>query len=120
MHFTGTITPADGSDKSNPSASLSLTYRVKKCLELLATFIPTILILESHGNYLRIKTEEDFDLALAFDLFERNKDALGIADYSISQATLEQIFIRFAREQEEEQGAARPAEAGGNPQQVVA
>ena len=30
---------------------------------------------------------------------ERNKKLLGIEDYSVSQATLEQVFINFARKQ---------------------
>ena len=34
-----------------------------------------------------------------FDKLEQNKVALEIEDYSVSQTTLEQVFINFARAQ---------------------
>lgn len=39
---------------------------------------------------------EDFSLADVFGLVERNRNQLGIAEYSISQSTLETIFSHFA------------------------
>ncbi|XP_071741723.1 ABC transporter A family member 1 [Rutidosis leptorrhynchoides] len=39
---------------------------------------------------------EDFSLADVFGLIERNRNGLGIAEYSISQSTLETIFSHFA------------------------
>ncbi len=36
---------------------------------------------------------------------EKNRQLLHISEYSISETTLEQIFIMFARQQEEETGA---------------
>ncbi|CAI9301359.1 unnamed protein product [Lactuca saligna] len=39
---------------------------------------------------------EDFSLADVFGLIERNRNRLGIAEYSISQSTLETIFSHFA------------------------
>ena len=45
------------------------------------------------------------DLAAAFGSLELGKSEVGLSDYSVSQATLEQIFIRFAKDQEEETGA---------------
>jgi hypothetical protein len=44
-------------------------------------------------------------LSTLFGLIERNKEELGIMDYSISQTSLEQIFNQFAAQQEEETGA---------------
>ena len=44
-------------------------------------------------------------LSTLFGLIERNKEVLGIMDYSISQTSLEQIFNQFAAQQEEETGA---------------
>ena len=38
-----------------------------------------------------------FDLACAFDLMEANKSALQVENYSISQTSLEQVFIRFSK-----------------------
>merc|ERR1712195_16166 len=37
------------------------------------------------------------ELARVFGIIEERKDALQINDYSVSQTTLEQIFVRFAR-----------------------
>ena len=34
-----------------------------------------------------------------FGAMERNKEALFIEDYSVSQTTLEQVFVNFARAQ---------------------
>ncbi len=39
-----------------------------------------------------------------YRLVEHNRNQLGITEYSISETSLEQIFIRFARQQEEETG----------------
>lgn len=36
---------------------------------------------------------EDLDLAMLFKDLEQNKETLGIQDYSVSQTTLEQIFL---------------------------
>lgn len=41
---------------------------------------------------------EMLSLAAIFGLIEENKAQLGITDYSVSQTTLEQIFIRFAKD----------------------
>mmetsp|Transcript_200 Transcript_200/g.364 ORF Transcript_200/g.364 Transcript_200/m.364 type:complete len:2007 (-) Transcript_200:174-6194(-) len=61
-------------------------------------------LLEAHGSYFRLKTDNDLDLAEAFTFLEHLKNREMVLDYSISQSTLEQIFINFAREQEEERG----------------
>jgi ATP-binding cassette, subfamily A (ABC1), member 5 len=83
-----------------------------------------LVVEEEHPHYLRCKLTNEIDLAEAFTCLERLKTQQGdsaggeggmIADYSLSQATLEQIFINFAKHQEEEQHphpqAPRPAEA---------
>ncbi len=57
---------------------------------------------ERHGGYFKLRVSKNIDLAKAFDALERNKLRLSIYDYNISQFTLEQVFIKFAREQEEE------------------
>lgn len=36
------------------------------------------------------------NIASMFDLFEQNKDQLNLETYSLSQTTLEQIFLTFA------------------------
>ena len=49
-------------------------------------------------------------LAKVFSLVESEKARLGIVDYAISQTSLEQIFNRFAAQQEEEIGVAEGME----------
>ena len=57
---------------------------------------------EEHGSFFRVKTSNDIDLAAAFATLEKMKSNSQIMNYSISQSTLEQIFIKFAARQEEE------------------
>lgn len=79
-----------------------------------------LVIEEEHTLYLRCKLPNEIDLAEAFTLLERlkirdsskeeesseSREEL-ISDYSLSQSTLEQIFINFAKHQEEEQPMRR-------------
>ncbi|CAJ2671488.1 unnamed protein product [Trifolium pratense] len=44
----------------------------------------------------QLPCDEDFSLADVFGLLEANRDRLGIAEYSLSQSTLETIFNHFA------------------------
>jgi len=61
---------------------------------------------EAHGGYFRMKVaSRQVDLARVFQAFEDNKQQLQIFDYSVSQCTLEQIFLQFAKDQEEERGS---------------
>jgi hypothetical protein len=46
-------------------------------------------------------------LARIFEMIEESKDKLKIANYSVSQTSLEQIFIHFAKQQDEEKGIAQ-------------
>lgn len=38
------------------------------------------------------------DLAVAFEGIERERERLGLDEYSISQTTLEQVFVAVARQ----------------------
>ena len=42
---------------------------------------------------------EEGTLGQIFDLIESNRLLLGIVDYTISQPSLEQVFLQFARKQ---------------------
>jgi len=44
----------------------------------------------------------EIDLVSIFERLERNKLLLGITDYSVTQASLEQIFIQIAKTYSEE------------------
>ena len=79
-----------------------LASRADDCIALFKSMIPLATIDEVHGGYMRFKVQCEFDLAQTFHELESAKPAYNIFDYSISQCTLEQVFIQFAKDQEEE------------------
>jgi hypothetical protein len=44
---------------------------------------------------------ENLRWATVFREMEEHRDGLGIEDYSVSQTTLEQVFVNFAKDQTE-------------------
>lgn len=78
-----------------------ITY-INQCLELCQEIFHEYNIDEIHGGYIRLKVDNNIDLASAFQILEQSKINYHIYDYSISQCTLEQVFIQFAKDQEEE------------------
>jgi hypothetical protein len=58
-------------------------------------------LLEWHGPMAKYKLRTKKTLGDIFELMEREKENLKVADYSLSATTLEQIFNTFAREQED-------------------
>eukprot|EP01034_Spumella_vulgaris_P036559 gene36559-45086_t len=68
---------------------------VTDCIALLQNKLPNTIVDEQHGGYFRLKVDRGFDLSTAFEVLESNKERLSIFDYSVSQCTLEQIFIDF-------------------------
>ena len=89
--------------------------RIQDCIQLCQTVMTDAVVEELHGGYVRLKVSKEVDLAGAFNTLERNKVAFDIYDYSISQCTLEQVFLKFAKDQEEETGHV----AGFNESGVV-
>ncbi len=85
--------------------------QVEGCLELLQSAVPSrgnqaaLQLEEHHGGFLRLRADKEAELSLAtiFSLLETHKARLQIYDYSVSQCSLEQVFIKFAKKQEEEQ-----------------
>ena len=80
---------------------------------IVATF-PGSDLLERHGEFFTYRIRVDAAhagggarLSALFATFEARKDDLCIAEYSLSQTTLEQIFNGFASQQEEEAGPLR-------------
>jgi ABC-type multidrug transport system ATPase subunit len=60
---------------------------------------------EEIGGQLRYEIpQENVHLSGVFRTLEQDREALGLADFSVSQTTLEQVFVRFAAQQEEETG----------------
>jgi hypothetical protein len=57
------------------------------------------MLIEEHSTMLNyeIPRESISKLSQAFRLLQSNKDSLGIEDYSLSQSTLEQVFLKQIR-----------------------
>mmetsp|Transcript_7608 Transcript_7608/g.12112 ORF Transcript_7608/g.12112 Transcript_7608/m.12112 type:complete len:1794 (-) Transcript_7608:303-5684(-) len=64
-------------------------------------------LLEDQGDNMKFRInpqETKFTLSKVFRMIEDNRNKLGIVGYSVSETTLEQIFIHFAKQQDEEKG----------------
>ncbi|XP_035808253.2 retinal-specific phospholipid-transporting ATPase ABCA4a isoform X2 [Amphiprion ocellaris] len=59
---------------------------------------------EKHHNTLQYKISSS-SLARIFQMVLANKDKLNIEDYSVSQTTLDQVFVNFAKQQSREDDA---------------
>lgn len=61
-------------------------------------------LLEGHSErqlYQLPPRSEGLKLGKVLEVVEAQKDSLGITEYTISQPSLEQVFLRFAKEQYE-------------------
>lgn len=56
-------------------------------------------LLEAHHNMLQYQLKSRAKLSYIFGQLERAKSLLNIEDYSVSQTTLDQVFINFAKDQ---------------------
>ena len=76
--------------------NVSLSFKT-----FIETTFPGSLLKDEHQGYLhyQLKTEESW--GRLFGLMERAKQDYNIEDYSISQTTLEQVFLNFTRAQRE-------------------
>ncbi|KAL1023254.1 hypothetical protein UPYG_G00038330 [Umbra pygmaea] len=81
---------------------------------------PGIELKERHQNVLQYQLPSyACSLARVFDVLSNNQEELGISDYSVSQTTLDQVFVNFAKEQSDDaqlrevavNGEAQPADA---------
>jgi ABC-type multidrug transport system ATPase subunit len=79
--------------------------RFEECMELLRSICEDVEIDEKHGQFLRLKVPA-LDLGYAFKILEESKMCVSgcIVDYTVSQNTLEQVFLKFARMQEQIEG----------------
>eukprot|EP00123_Amoebidium_parasiticum_P018720 comp24269_c0_seq1/m.45256 comp24269_c0_seq1/g.45256 ORF comp24269_c0_seq1/g.45256 comp24269_c0_seq1/m.45256 type:complete len:1770 (-) comp24269_c0_seq1:99-5408(-) len=79
--------------------------------DFMATTFPGSELKEEHHGLLNYNLPQEGMLwSQIFGQLEKGKKTLGLEDYSVSQTTLEQIFIRFARQQEEDDAMARSIE----------
>ncbi|XP_069558445.1 phospholipid-transporting ATPase ABCA1 isoform X1 [Brachyistius frenatus] len=81
-----------GDTKSDPDSSLVSTYMQKS--------FPSIELKEQHQNVLQYQLpSHTCSLARVFDVLANNYEELDIVDFSVSQTTLDQVFVSFAKEQ---------------------
>ncbi|XP_066551415.1 ATP-binding cassette, sub-family A (ABC1), member 7 isoform X2 [Amia ocellicauda] len=96
-----------------------------------ATF-PSIQLKERHQNVLQYQLpSRACPLASIFAVLSQNRQRLGIEDYSVSQTTLDQVFINFAKEQSDDdplgegtvnglaEGPPVAADGTGEPSEVL-
>eukprot|EP00898_Chlorokybus_atmophyticus_P008904 jgi/Chlat1/9014/Chrsp94S08294 len=61
---------------------------------------PSATLVEHHGERVKYQLPmKNLSLAAVFRAVESNRVALGISDYAVSQSSLEQVFISFAKQQ---------------------
>jgi ATP-binding cassette subfamily A (ABC1) protein 3 len=84
-----TAPPTDESDTTRLHAFINDTF-------------PGAILLEEHqGEVTYQLCNEMLSWATVFREMERHRERLGVIDYSVSQTTLEQVFINFAKDQAE-------------------
>eukprot|EP00823_Brevimastigomonas_motovehiculus_P003037 TRINITY_DN1824_c0_g1_i1.p1 TRINITY_DN1824_c0_g1~~TRINITY_DN1824_c0_g1_i1.p1 ORF type:complete len:444 (-),score=171.16 TRINITY_DN1824_c0_g1_i1:45-1184(-) len=83
------------------SASSAAVFAIRQFVE---TTFANAQLTEQHGTRIKYQISCDRSLADVFRVIEVHKEELGIREYSVSQTSLEQIFIDFAKQQEEEKG----------------
>jgi ABC-type multidrug transport system ATPase subunit len=80
----------------------------------IAKLFPNSKLLERHDGVMKFQLLPadgvSQNLADVFELIEKSKEQLHIGEYSVSQTSLEQIFINFAKQQDEEKTDAPPAD----------
>ncbi|XP_067108458.1 retinal-specific phospholipid-transporting ATPase ABCA4 isoform X1 [Osmerus mordax] len=76
---------------------------------------------EKHYNTLQYEIASS-SLARIFQLVAANKDRLNVEDYSVSQTTLDQVFVNFAKQQsgEDEELRLHPRAAGARKEIKIA
>jgi ABC-type multidrug transport system ATPase subunit len=79
---------------------------VPKIQEFIQSIFPKSSMLEEYGRHLSYDVGVLESPASAFASIEKSKKKLSIANYSLSQTTLEQVFLRFACEDVEKKDAA--------------
>ncbi|XP_048851974.1 phospholipid-transporting ATPase ABCA1-like [Brienomyrus brachyistius] len=72
-------------------------------MEFVEKELPGSVLKETHRSMLQYQLPSSLaSLARIFDVLCRNKQRLQIEDYSVSQTTLDQVFVNFAKDQSDE------------------
>lgn len=77
-----------------------LARQVATFVDFLHNELPAAKINEQRGNRFNVALPQDTQLSLVFHLLETHKAALYITDYSVSQTSIEQVFLRISMEAE--------------------
>jgi len=73
---------------------------LKEIKQFVSKCLPQAYVKEIHSNMIIYQIPlEGMKLAGLFDLIEKNKNKLAIEEYSISQTTLDEVFVGFAKTQ---------------------
>lgn len=79
-------------------------------------FRGALTLLEAHGGFQAFEVTTRFDMASAFEALERAKSTLRLESYTLSQTTLDQVFLNIAyRQALERERAEEEAQGGGGP-----
>ncbi|KAK7128111.1 hypothetical protein R3I93_020650 [Phoxinus phoxinus] len=74
-----------------------------------------IQLKERHQNVLHYQLpSQTCSLARVFEVLSNNNEELGIADYSVSQTTLDQVFVNFAKDQTDDDQLREVTVNGGS------
>jgi len=80
---------------------VDFTKQVDQLTSFVNSMFPSAAILSENGGLITYQIpREEMKMGLAFSSIEREKERLGIEDYSIAQPTLEQVFIRTVNQYE--------------------
>ncbi|KAH9370326.1 hypothetical protein HPB48_006756 [Haemaphysalis longicornis] len=80
--------------------TLSRGTRRKVCTAISMLGNPQIVLLAHHYNIVEFSLpSKQTSLSSVFKFLETNATELGILDFSVSQTTLDQVFVNFARQQ---------------------
>uniref|UniRef100_A0AAY5L1X1 P-type phospholipid transporter n=1 Tax=Esox lucius TaxID=8010 RepID=A0AAY5L1X1_ESOLU len=72
-------------------------------MKFIESELPGSTLKEKHRNMLQYQLSSSLtSLAHIFKILAKNKDLLQIEDYSVSQTTLDQVFVNFAKDQSDD------------------
>jgi ATP-binding cassette subfamily A (ABC1) protein 3 len=75
-----------------------MQHHCAKIQDFLTETFGNVSLLESFQSYFRYKIEGDQKLSALFGKMEQNREGLDVAQYSIKQISLEQIFLSLANQ----------------------
>ncbi|XP_052449002.1 ATP-binding cassette sub-family A member 2 isoform X1 [Carassius gibelio] len=96
------------------------TANIKEVIRFFNRNFPEAVLKERHHTKIQYQLKsENISLAQVFSRMEQVVEVLSIEDYSVSQTTLDNVFVNFAKKQSDnlEQQESSPSSAGQSPLQ---